>query len=107
MRTSNMFRPYVNAFAAMMGIAKSIPLPFHRPYVVYEPNTGRRRTSKSRINRGAWKCNEINPRTSKKRGHLNDIVQTYPDNTALVQCRRCQHRSRVKIHWPEREAKAA
>lgn len=98
------------AIAAALGIGTEIKLPFHMPFAVRKESEqlGKgKRIQKSRINRTSWKCNEINPRTDKKRGHLNDIIQTLPNNTAQVRCRRCGHVSEVKIKWPEREAKAA
>lgn len=111
MRTSDIFRPYVKSIAAALGMEKLIPLPFHMPFAVWKESEhlGKgKRIQKSRINRTSWKCNEINPRTDKKRGHLNDIIETFHyDNTAQVRCRRCGHVSEVKVKWPEREAAAA
>jgi hypothetical protein len=95
----NKLRPYLGMIATMLGMdeAPQRPLPFHRPYVAFEERTGKRRIQKSRVNRAHWKCNEINPKTDEKRGHLDDIIQTYLNGTANVKCRRCGRWSIIKV----------
>jgi DNA-directed RNA polymerase subunit RPC12/RpoP len=98
----NKLRPYIGMIASMLGMQiPAQPLPFHRPYVAFEERTGKgRRTQRSRVNRAHWKCNEINPRTDAKRGHLNDIIHTWYEKDqqmAYVRCRRCSTLSTIKV----------
>jgi hypothetical protein len=105
----NKLRPYMASIAAALGISMPTKsLPFHLPFLTKVPKVGRyKRSRKSMVNRASSKCNEINPKTDKKRGHLNDILKTYKDDTARVCCRRCGKISVTNIRWPEREAKIA
>jgi len=94
--------PFMGAIAAALGMGTQITLPPHLPYIPYEANTGKRSKAKTRVNRGAWKCNERRPMSDKTRGHLNDILYTFFDTDldkvrGRVRCRRCGEISTVDV----------
>jgi hypothetical protein len=93
---SKTFNRTFSAIAAAIGIGTQITLPAHLPFVPYEANTGKRRKSKTRVNRAAWKCNEKRPMSDKTIGHRYDILLTV-GNKATVKCRRCEKIDTINV----------